>query len=327
MDGLCPRPYPRSMSADPASIVAPSSPERSLVADPPPRVWTVLLAYVLVVVASVAASAAAVFVAILARTLREPALADDAAAAAAVVRATVDSAGVLFATAIAAAAVQVVVALSAGRLSRDPLRSRLALGRPRLGATAFAVAAAGCAALSSTFDAGFGALGIEQTGSIAHLGRALVGLSPGGLALAVIAAGVAAPVAEELFFRGYVQTRLCLRWGTWTGIVVSAALFGLIHFDWIHSPSAFLIGLYLGWLAARAGSIAPAIAAHAVNNVLWVVATSVGAGANLPRSAHAALLAVYAAATVAAIIWLRPRLAAATAVTASPAPPAGLVAG
>ncbi len=315
------------MPPEPAAIVVPQSPEPSTAAAPPRRVWAVLLAYVLVVVASVVASAAAVFVAVFARTLREPGLAHDAAAAEAVVRATVDSAGVLFATAIAAAAVQIVVALSAGRLSREPLRSRLALGRPGLGATALAVAAAGCAALSSTFDAAFGALGLEQTGSIAHLNRVVVGLSPAGLAVAVAAAGVAAPVAEELFFRGYVQTRLCLRWGAWTGVVVTAALFGLIHLDWIHSPSAFVIGLYLGWLTARAGSILPAMAAHAVNNVLWVVATSAGAGAHLARGTHAALLAVHIACAVAAVAWLRPRLAAATAVTVSPGPPAGLVAG
>jgi membrane protease YdiL (CAAX protease family) len=178
--------------------------------------------------------------------------------------------------------------------------------------------------VSSTFDAAFGALGLEQTGSIAQLNRAIAGLSPGGLAVAVGVAGLAAPFAEELFFRGYVQTRLCLRWGTWTGVVATAALFGLIHFDWIHSPSAFLIGLYLGWLTARSGSVTPAIAAHAVNNVLWTVATAAGVGANLARGAHAALLAVYVAGAVAAIAWLRPRLAAGAAGGPPPLPPGGL---
>jgi membrane protease YdiL (CAAX protease family) len=318
------------MPGEPAPIVtypAPPLPagDRPPAAEPPPRVWTVLLAYLLVVLASAIASGAVAFVAGL-RELRERNLAFGDAAAEAVFRATMDSPGVLLGAAVATAVVLVIAALSAARLSCEPLRSRLALDGSRLGAAAFVVAAAGCAAVSSTFDAAFGALGLEQTGAIAQLNRALAGLSPGNLAVAVGVAGVAAPFAEELFFRGYVQTRLCLRWGKWTGVVVTAALFGLVHFDWIHSPSAFLIGLYLGWLTARSGGIAPAIAAHTVNNVLWAVATSAGLGANLARGAHAALLAVYVVGAVAAIAWLRPRLAAGAAVGPPPLPPRGVAA-
>lgn len=304
------------MPGETAPIVAPSESAPVPAPEPPPRVWTVLLAYVLVALGSVVASLAVVFAAVAVRALREPGSLE-AAAAEAVFRAAVASPGVLFASALVTAAVQVGVALAGARLSREPLRSRLALGRPRLGAAAFVVAAVGCTAVSSTFDAAFGALGQEPSGSIAELGRVLVGLSPGRLALAVAAAGVAAPIAEELFFRGYVQTRLCRRWGTWAGIAVTAALFGLVHLDWIHSPSAFLIGLYLGWLAARSGSIAPAVAAHAANNALWAVGTWAGLGAHLPRGTHAALLVASVAVGAAAVAWLRPRLAAAAMVAAS----------
>ncbi len=87
------------MPGEPAAMVAPPPPERSPAVDPPPRVWTVPLAYVLVVLASVVASAAVVFVAIAARELREPGLAHDEAAARDVLRATLDSVGVLFARA------------------------------------------------------------------------------------------------------------------------------------------------------------------------------------------------------------------------------------
>ncbi len=313
------------MPGEPARTVAPPQPAPVPAPEPPPRVWTVLVAYALVAVGSILASLGVVFAVVLVRAAQDPGLAQDAAAAEALFRATLESSEVLFASALVTAAVQVGAALSGGWLSRERFGSRLALRRPRLGAAAFAVAAVGCVAVSSTFDAAFGALGLEPTGSIAELGKVLAGLSRGGIVIAVAVAGVAAPVAEELFFRGYVQTRLRRRWGTWAGIAVTAALFGLIHFDWIHSPSAFLIGLYLGWLAARGGSIAPAVAAHAVNNALWAVATWAGIGTHLSRGTHAALLVASVALAVAAIYWLRPRLAAATAVAGPPLSPGGLV--
>ena len=274
---------------------------------PRPRVWTVVVAYGAAVIGLIAASAAVVFVAFLARaapgSLKDPALAGAA------FKAALSSPGVQIGSVAATAAVLIAVALAAAGLSPEPAGRRLALGPSRLGLAAVAVAVLGALALSSTFDAGFGALGIEQTGSIAELARLLAGMPPGPLAVMVLCGGVAAPFAEELFFRGYVQTRLCARWGAWPGIVVTAALFGLVHMDRFHSPSAFLIGIYLGWLTHRTASIRAAVAAHAANNSMWLLATSAGLGAALPRGAHAMLLAVYVAVTTVAVVWLRRRLA------------------
>lgn len=276
---------------------------------PRPRVWTVFVAYAAVGIGSIAAAVALVLVAVVAQAARTPGSLHDPAHVLAALKSALSSSEVLIASLAATAVVQIAVALAAGRLSPEPARSRLCLGPSRLGSGALAVAVVGAVALSSTFDAAFGALGLEQTGTIASLGRLLAGMSPGPLAAMVLCGGVAAPFAEELFFRGYVQTRLCARWGAPAGILASAALFGLVHMDRIHSPSAFLIALYLGWLVHRSGSIRPAIAAHAVNNSLWVLATSAGLGATLPRGAHAMLLAIYVAVTAAAVSWLRPRLA------------------
>jgi membrane protease YdiL (CAAX protease family) len=274
----------------------------------PPRVWTVFVAYVAVVLGMLAVVVVILLVALAAHVVRDPGLLHDPAAIRAAVGAALSSSGVQIAFLTATAAVPVAVALVAGRLSPEPARTRLSLGPSRLGPGAIAVAVLGCVAISSTFDAGFGALGLEQTGSIARFGRVLVGLSPSALALMLLAGGIAGPIAEELFFRGYVQNRLCRRWGAWTGVLASAALFGLMHMDWIHTPSAFLIGAYLGWLVHRSGSIRPAIAAHAVNNVVWVLATSAGLGSSLPRGVHAALLAVYLAVAAVAVGWLRRRV-------------------
>ena len=77
---------------------------------------------------------------------------------------------------------------------------------------------------------------------------------------------VGAGVFEELFFRGYLQTRFVERWGTIPGIVVASLLFGLVHHDWAHSSFAFIVGLWLGWIAEKTGSIRVPIIAHTVNN-------------------------------------------------------------
>lgn len=72
--------------------------------------------------------------------------------------------------------------------------------------------------------------------------------------------------AEEAFFRGYLQRRLLLRWPPRTAILVSAALFGLLHFEPHLIVFAFTLGLWLGVLAWRTGSIWPGILAHVVWN-------------------------------------------------------------
>jgi uncharacterized protein len=87
---------------------------------------------------------------------------------------------------------------------------------------------------------------------------------------AAIIAGLA-PVAEELFFRGYLQTRLRKRWGSVVAIIISAAAFGLFHMDPIQSIFAAAMGLALGYVAERSGSIRPAIAGHVFNNLVAVL--------------------------------------------------------
>jgi membrane protease YdiL (CAAX protease family) len=79
-------------------------------------------------------------------------------------------------------------------------------------------------------------------------------------------AALAAPICEELTFRGYVQTTLGLRHRPAVAIAGAAVLFATIHLDPVRLPALLLLGATFGWLAWRAGSIWPAVAAHATNN-------------------------------------------------------------
>ena len=88
--------------------------------------------------------------------------------------------------------------------------------------------------------------------------------------LGVVATGIVGPVAEEFLFRGAVLKSL-LRWEKikgkpWLAIILSAALFSLAHMNPAQMPATLMMGLLLGWLCYRTGSLLPGIFLHVVNN-------------------------------------------------------------
>ena len=77
-----------------------------------------------------------------------------------------------------------------------------------------------------------------------------------------------APLLEEIIFRGLVQTALeSLNPGRrrWLIILIAAAWFALIHAGspWQVMPSLFVLGMMMGWLYERYGSLLPAVLLHA----------------------------------------------------------------
>ena len=79
---------------------------------------------------------------------------------------------------------------------------------------------------------------------------------------------VLGPLAEELTFRGVIQTRLERAMPPWLALVLQAAIFGLVHGTPIQMVYAFLMGLAFGFLRRRTGSILPGFAAHAAFNAM-----------------------------------------------------------
>ncbi len=79
---------------------------------------------------------------------------------------------------------------------------------------------------------------------------------------------VAAPLREELFFRGFMQRGLAEQRGPARAIVVTAFVFSAFHLDPVGLAARFELGVLFGLLAWRAGSLWPAIAAHAANNAI-----------------------------------------------------------
>jgi membrane protease YdiL (CAAX protease family) len=87
------------------------------------------------------------------------------------------------------------------------------------------------------------------------------------IAIAAIATLVA-PVCEEIAFRGYLQSTLLSRRRPALAVAAAAVLFAIIHLDPVRFPALVVLGAVFGWLRQRAGSVWPAVAAHAANNGL-----------------------------------------------------------
>ena len=88
----------------------------------------------------------------------------------------------------------------------------------------------------------------------------------------IIAIVVMAPIAEELLFRGAIQGHLLRKWKKpAAAIIVSSLLFGAIHGNPAQIPFAFVLGLALGWIYYRSGSLIPSILMHFINNGTSVV--------------------------------------------------------
>ena len=107
-----------------------------------------------------------------------------------------------------------------------------------------------------------------------HAALRPTGVVDGLLSLAAIA--LAPALCEELLFRGLVLPSLVRAWGPAVGVLASAALFGAIHVDklpdeslfFFRVPFALVVGLGLGLLRLRAGSLAAPMLAHGLLNAI-----------------------------------------------------------
>lgn len=79
-------------------------------------------------------------------------------------------------------------------------------------------------------------------------------------------AGFAAPIAEEILFRGLIQGTL-RPYGKRFAIFGSAFLFGMFHGNLVQTPFAFAVGLVLGY-TAETYSLFWSIVLHAFNNLV-----------------------------------------------------------
>lgn len=201
----------------------------------------------------------------------------------------------------------------------------LGLGRPRalpvvLGALCGVAGYFAAAGLAGLWIAILPRQLAEQFPDVSRIFRGPV---PVQVAMTALAVGLA-PVCEEAAFRGYLQRTLARASGARVAIAATGVLFAARHLDPLRFAPLVLLGLLFGWLSWRAGSLWPAIAAHAANNA--VGAAMVLSGLVPPETAeveasHGAQLAVLLAG---AALLTAVGLAYRRATPAPPRPDAGV---
>jgi membrane protease YdiL (CAAX protease family) len=77
---------------------------------------------------------------------------------------------------------------------------------------------------------------------------------------------IAAPLLEEILFRGIILDGFLKRYSPGKAIVWSSLLFGLIHLNPWQFIAAFAIGLATGWMYWKSRSLLPCIIIHFVTN-------------------------------------------------------------
>jgi len=88
------------------------------------------------------------------------------------------------------------------------------------------------------------------------------------LSLNLVLAGVLAPLVEETLFRGVIFGSLQAYFGKWTSAVLNAVIFSALHFQAYGFFPRFMLGMALVYLYDKYKSLYPAIALHALNNIV-----------------------------------------------------------
>ena len=180
--------------------------------------------------------------------------------------------------AIVSMAVQCGVVLLAVRRARQPLTEYLGLvRRPHVREVMFCLASV--TVLLIAFDLLSWTIGHDLVPPfMVKVYQAARDAGPSALLLLLIAAVVAAPIGEEIMFRGFlfrgwatsplgVTATIVVTSAVWAGIHVQYDIYGIVQ--------VFCLGLLFGWVRARSGSTLLTIMMHAVCNIAATIETAI----------------------------------------------------
>jgi membrane protease YdiL (CAAX protease family) len=172
-----------------------------------------------------------------------------------------------------AGAVLVALIVVATAASRRPVARTLGLTRGRVGVAGWLLLAA------ASFSCWLGAVALvallarlahvpEDSAAVGALFDLVRGAPPLLASLLIAGSALGAGVTEELIVRGWLQNQLLERWRPFSAIVASSAVFAVAHGEPSRMLYALVLGLWLGYVAFRCGSVLPGSLCHVVLNGL-----------------------------------------------------------
>jgi membrane protease YdiL (CAAX protease family) len=78
---------------------------------------------------------------------------------------------------------------------------------------------------------------------------------------------IAAPILEEMLFRGVILQGFLKNYNPRKAIILSSVLFGVIHLNPWQAIAAITMGIFIGWLYVKTKSILPGIVIHFIVNL------------------------------------------------------------
>lgn len=189
---------------------------------------------------------------------------------------------------------------------RPPMPGALRLVPGRETGRSLGVMVLATLSLGQALDSATTLAGLSDVGSIAVIRRALTGTVGPDLVGALVVIGLIAGSAEEVFFRGFMQTGLRQYWRAPAAVLATSVCFAVLHADasGLHVALAFILSVYLGFITEVSGSALPAVVCHVANNTVYTLQTAYGVTVT-GRDANFVFAVGGAAVFAACVLYLR----------------------
>ena len=125
------------------------------------------------------------------------------------------------------------------------------------------------------------------------------GIGSSSLILQIIAVGIVAPAAEEFLMRGVILNRLLGYMRVLPAVVIQAVLFGILHMNLLQGAYAAVLGLLMGFIYIKYGSLLMTILFHITLNTLSVLLPS-----NFAEGVNPFFILIPAVIVTAGLLWI-----------------------
>ncbi|MGB3081605.1 MAG: type II CAAX endopeptidase family protein [Candidatus Omnitrophota bacterium] len=91
------------------------------------------------------------------------------------------------------------------------------------------------------------------------------------LLISTLFAAIFGPIAEEIFFRGFMYGAIKKTFGIFWAMIITAAIFSFLHTHIVGFLPIMALGLLLAYLYEKTGSLVSCMAVHIVHNIGMVI--------------------------------------------------------